>query len=548
MTRRSGGPSADLEAGRQAYARREFPRALEALRAAERAGPLGGEDLERLAWASGLVGSDEESLKARERAHHAFLQEGDPVGAARSAFWLGSRLSSLGEHARASGWIARAQRLVEGRDCPERGYLLLPAARAHLEAGEWDSAAAIAREAAGVGERFADADLVALARVLEGQARLGSGRVAEGLAMLDEAMVAVSSGELSPLVTGIAYCIVIQSCQDVYALDRAREWTSALKVWCDAQEGNVAFAGQCLVHRSEVLQWKGDWPAAAAEARRGSERLLAGSNESEAAPAFYQEAELHRLRGEFAEAEKAYAQANRWGWEPQPGLALLRAAQGRVDAAASTMRRVLSASPGRARRLRLLPAHVEIMLAAGDLEEARRAAEELESLAAKLGAEALDAMAAQARGAVLLAGGDAAAALPLLRRSSEIWRRLGAPYPAARLRVLVGKACRALGDEEGFRLEMEAARSVLRDLGAAPDAAAVEELLRPAASPRPHGLTKRELEVLRLVASGVTNRSIAASLFLSEKTIDRHVSNIFDKLGVSSRAAATAFAYENGLI
>ncbi|HJW15338.1 MAG TPA: helix-turn-helix transcriptional regulator, partial [Thermoanaerobaculia bacterium] len=359
--------SGELERGREAYERRDFARAFEAFSAADRIVPLRGEDLDRLAMTAALLGRDEETSRNLERAHHAHLEAGDPVAAARSAIWLGFRLVALfGEKGRGSGWLARARRLLDegGKDCVEQGFLLLPVARQHLDAGEYEAARSAAAEAARIGERFGEADLVAFARNLQGQALLLEERTGEGLALLDEAMVAVSSGELSPLVTGIIYCSVIRSCQDVYALGRAREWTNALKAWCEAQPGDVTFSGTCLVHRSEILQLNGQWPDAIEEANRASERLLAGSNERAAAPAFYQQAEMHRLRGELAEAEAAYTSASRWGWEPQPGLALLRLAQGRVDAAASAMRRVIGATSNPTQRMRLLPAHVEIMLAA----------------------------------------------------------------------------------------------------------------------------------------------------------------------------------------
>lgn len=544
----------DLDRGREAYARREFALAFDLLAAADRAGRLSNTDLDRLAVSAGILGHDAEFLSALERAHHAHLEAGETAAAARSAFWLGLRLMFLGEPGRGSGWHSRAKRLLDdaGLDCVERGYLLLPAARQKMETGSPEAALAVAAEAARVGERFGEADLVALARQLQGQALLQQERIDEGLALLDEAMVAVSSGELSPIVTGIIYCAVIRACQDVYALGRAREWTNALKAWCDAQPGGGSFTGTCLVHRSEVLQWNGEWPDAIEEARRASERLLAGYDERAAAPAFYQQAELHRLRGEVADAEEAYTNASRRGWEPQPGLALLRLQQGNVEAAASAMRRVISAAPDSMRRTRLLPAHVEIMLAAGDLEEARRASLELAETSRRLDTEVLAAIADHARGSVLLAEGDARAALEPLRRSFEVWRRLGAPYLAARVRLLLAQACRALGDTDGCRLEREAAMGVFRELGAAPDLARAEAAAAARGSqPRPaqaHRLTARELEVLRLVAAGRTNKAIAAKLFLSEKTVDRHVSNIFDKLDVSSRAAATAFAYENGLV
>jgi len=539
----------ELERGRELYRRRAWADAHRSLSKADEAQPLGGDDLFLLAICAGLLGRDEDFVRLLERTHRAYLDAGEAQRAARAAFWLGMRLGSLGEKARANGWFARSKRLLErdGRDCVERGYLLLPSARERLVAGEPEAAYDLASEAARFGERFGDRDLVAFARNLQGEALLRQGQVDRGLALLDEAMVSVTAGEVSTLITGLIYCSVIQCCQRVYALGRAREWTDALAEWCEAQPG-ITFTGNCLVHRSEILQLNGAWPEAIKEARRAAERISEKADSRAAAAALYQQAEVHRLRGEFGPAEEAYRAASRRGLEPQPGLALLRMAQGRADAAVSQIRRLLGATADRLQRARLLPACVEILLEAGDVAEARRASRELDQTAESLNAEVLNAMASHARGAVALAEGDAQGALGHLRQSLEGWQRVGAPYIEARLRVLVGLACRALGDEEGARLELDAARGVFDELGAAPDLARLDGLAKGAPSARPHGLTPRELQVLLLVAAGKTNKAIAAELSLSEKTVDRHISNIFTKLDVPTRSAATAFAYEHKLL
>jgi ATP/maltotriose-dependent transcriptional regulator MalT len=283
-----------------------------------------------------------------------------------------------------------------------------------------------------------------------------------------------------------------------------------------------------------------------AEALHACERSERASRKPPAA-ALYQQAEIHRLRGEFAKAEEAYRSASQSGYEPQPGLALLRLAEGRTDAACAATRRLVSATTDRLHRARLLPAHLEIMLATGDFEEAHRACRELQELAEVFDADMLRAVAAQAEGAILLAEGDARAALGSLRRAFELWERLEVPYDSARVRVLIGQACRALGDDEAGGLECGAARAAFEQLGARPDLARLESSAKAATPRREHPLTARELEVLRLISSGSTNKAIAAALFVSERTIDRHVSNILSKLDVPSRAAATAYAYDHKL-
>jgi DNA-binding CsgD family transcriptional regulator len=418
----------------------------------------------------------------------------------------------------------------------------------HLGVGDCAAAYATAASAAEIGDRFGEADLIACARHLQGRSLVQQGEIADGLALLDEAMVAVTAGELSPLMTGLIYCSVIEGCRQVYALGRAREWTAALAAWCEAQPEMVAFTGACLTHRAEIMQLHGAWQDAIEEAERACARCLQAANRQAAAAAFCQQAELHRLRGEFAAAEKAYRSASQWGWDPQPGLALLRLAQGRTEAAAAAIRRAVSAATDWPQRTRLLPAQVEIMLAVGDIQAAQDACRELAAIAQSVDAGALEAIAAHARGAVELAAGDARAALGSLRRAWQLWQEVEAPYLAARVRVLLGLACRALGDDDGAELELDAARATFEPLGAAPDLARVATLARAVASGRPHGLTRRELQVIRMVAAGKTNKTIAAELFLSEKTVDRHVSNILTKLDVPSRAAATAYAYQHKLI
>jgi DNA-binding CsgD family transcriptional regulator len=541
----------ELGRGREFYARRAWVDAYKSLSHADQATPLGAEDLNLLATSAYMLGRDDDYLSGLERAHRAYLDGGEAVRAVRCAFWVGVNLALRGEMARATGWFGRAQRLLEReeRDCVERGYLLVPVLLRHVATGDWEAAAGTAAEAAEIGERFGDADLLALAVHEQGHALVRQGRVEEGLGLLDEAMVAATAGELSPIVTGLVYCSVIAYCQELYELRRAQEWTDALTRWCEQQPDMVAHTGRCLMHRAEIMELQGAWRDALEEARRAVERLAQGAlNQVAAGHALYRQGEIHRLRGKLAAAEEAYREASRCGCEPQPGLALLRLAEGNDDAAAAAIRRVVGETTEQLKRAGLLPAYVEIMLALGDVEEAHSACRELEEISARYGSTVLGAMSAQARGAVALAQGDARAALVALRHAWLVWQELEAPHEVARVRVLLGLACRALGDDDTATLELEAARGVFAQLGAAPDLVRVDSLVRRAPPIDAHRLTPRELQVLRLVAAGKTNRAIAAELVLSERTVDRHVSNIFTKLGMSSRAAATAYAYKHQLV
>ncbi len=541
--------TAVLERGRERYAERAWPEAYDALTTADRIEALPAEDLERLARSAYMLGDDEAYVRGLERAHRAHLDAGAIPAAARCAFWIGHNLMFRGERAPATGWFARAGRLLERekRDCAERGYLLIPVLLGHLLGNDFAAAHATAAEMAAIGERVGDRDLAGLAMMEEAHALVRQGRIEDGLRLVDETMVAVTVGELSPIVAGIVYCNTIAFCRDVFEVRRAREWTAALTRWCERQPGMVAHLGLCLVHRAEILTLQGAWADALEEARRVGERFTRGVlNQRALGRASYRQGEIHRLRGRHRAAEEAYREASRHGLEPQPGLALLRLDEGNGDAAAAAIRRALGETAGRLARAALLPACVEIMLAAGDVDEARAACGELDETAARQGSDALAAWSAQASGATALAEDDPEAALIALRRAWRLWNELGAPYEAARVRVQVGLACRALGDEDTAALELEAAREVFAGLGAAPDLARLDPLV--AGRTRAAGLSPRELEVLRLVAAGRSNREIAAALVISEHTVARHVQNIFAKLGVSSRTAASAFAYEHHLV
>lgn len=580
----TNGASGDghLEAGREAFRRHAWFEAGAELQAADEMSSLEPEDLKRLAVTHYMLDHRDAWEETWARAHQEALRSDDHRRAARYAFWLGFGLASRGEHAPAGGWFARASRTLdrggsECEECVERGYLLLPKALRAIGGGDDAGALEIFRTATEMGERFRDPDLATYARHGQGRAMMRMGELEAGVALLDEAMVAVTAGEVAPMVAGDIYCSVIEACQETFDLRRAHEWTAALTRWCEEQPDLMAFRGQCLTRRSEILQLHGEWPDALEEARRAGERLTSPPGRAAAGAAFYQQGEIHRLRGRFEEAEEAYREASEWGRNPQPGLALLRLAQGDLDSAATAMRRVVVEAGTPRARSRVLGAHVEVMRAAGDLETARDAADELTELAEALDAPALRASASAARGAVLLDEGDPQAALADLRRAWTSWQDLDAPHEAGRVQLSIVRACRRLGDEDTAALELAAARRTFERLGAAPaleeaeslrgDTVGTERGHRPGEASgegvgdlpdaghgserdggHDAGLTSRELEVLRLVATGATNREIGDELFISEKTVARHLSNTFRKLGVSTRTAATAYAYEHGLI
>jgi DNA-binding CsgD family transcriptional regulator len=544
------GAPADLDRGRDAFAREAWTEAYELLSAADRSDPLGAEDVEVLSTAAYMIGRESDYFDLLARAHRAYLESGRERDAFRCALWVGVTFASHGDMGAAGGWLGRAGRLLERweGECLEHGYMLLPSVFQQEAVGDLDGAAATAGQAVAIAERFGDSDLFALAGHAQGHMLVLGGRLREGLPLLDEAMVAVTTGEVSPIVSGIVYCGVILACRDAHEIRRAQEWTAALTRWCERQPDLVAFTGRCLVHRAEILQLRGDWAGALTEAERARERCRQAENDAAAGDACYRQAEIHRVRGDFGAAESAYREASRHGREPQPGLALLRLAQGKTDAGEAAIRRVLDevAVPGQ--RASVLPAFVEIMLAAGDPEAADDACRELEAIADSQEVEAIEAMAAEARGRVALGGGDHPGALASLRRAAQAWQQLDAPYEAARVRSLVALACRELGDEDTATLELDGARAVFEELEAAPDLARLDELALTASAGNPYGLTDRELEVLRHLSAGATNKAIAAELVLSVRTVDRHVSNIFTKLGVSSRAAATAHAHEHRVL
>ena len=540
-------PDDRTERGRAAFARKAWSEAFDLLTEADLETPLGLDDLEMAGFAARYSGQDEAATQLAARIHSAALQTSDFARAARMAFWIGMSYLQRGEVTLGGGWLGRAAHVLDehGLDTVTWGYLSIPDGIRQVESDPGSALAAFER-AADYAERFGDADLAAMARLGRGRSLIGLGDTQKGLALLDDAMVGAISDGLSPLVTGIVYCTAIEAFTEIFDLRRAQDWTQALTEWSARQPDRLPFRGRCLVYRSALMRFHGDWATAFEEARRAEAWLLRPPPEPAVGEAYYEQGELHRLRGEFSAADAAYREASRWGRRPEPGLALLLLARGRGEAARTMIERALVESPDDIARTRLLSAVCEIALATGDRARAGQAIEGLTAAHGARPAPMLAATLASLDGEIRAASGDAHGALGRLRSAESLWLGLDAPYDLARVRRVLGQVLQALGDVDSAAVEFDAALRTFRELGAEPDIRRTEQLAdRP---PRlPGGLSMREAEVLGLVAGGHTNRAIASALGISERTVDRHVSNIFTKLGVTSRAAATAFAIEHDI-
>lgn len=536
-----------LKTGRAAFGQRDWSRARDAFRQAADLGALGADDAYALADCAWWLGDLDEALEAYERAHGRYLHDGNPARAAMAALLLGAHAMERGEHAVGSGWMSRARRLLEALpESREHGYPLYWDLFSAMGEGDLEQALVIAQRMQALGHRFDDADLTALGVMGEGRVLVKEGEVGRGMALLDEAMLAALSDELHPLWTGAIYCHLMDVCHELVDLQRAGEWTQATARWCDTVAEAVVYRGICRVHRAQVFHQRGAWTDAEQQATRASADLE-GAHMGTVAEAHYEIGDLYRLRGDVAAAEDRFRRAHELGREPQPGLALLRAARGKPAAACASLRTALVERAGDPLgRVRLCAALVEIALAAGEGETARAASAELQATARTYDSAGLDALARQAEGAVRLADERADDALGPLRAACRRWHELDAPYDVARTRVLLAQAYRASGDDDAAALELDAAQATFDHLGAAPDADRVGEL-RGRSTP-PSGLSRRELEVLRLVATGKTNQQVAAELHISDKTVARHLANIYLKLGLSTRAGATAYAFEQGLV
>jgi DNA-binding CsgD family transcriptional regulator len=533
-----------LGQARVLHAQSRWTEAYAQFSAADRAERLDAEDLERYAEAAQILGRGDEAIRLLRRAFNTRIDAGELDRAMTSAFWLWQALIINTEFARASGWAAQVRRSMPDVD---NGWLLVADAYFLLAAANYDQAAQLLASAADAGSRQGDTDLIAFATTVWGRALIKAGRLKEGFSRLDEAMLPVVERDTSPRATSMLYCSAIATCHEAREFGRAREWTHALGAWLDTLPRlGGAYFGNCRIYRAHLMCLCGSWREALEEVAFVCDDLGGSYGQLVASHAFYQLGEIHRLLGN-PEAEASYRRAGQLGGPTQPGLSLLRLAQGEVDKAVLGIRRAFAETEGQLERLDLLSTGVTVMLAAGDINAAREAVAELAGIAAVYQAPGVQAELAAARGAVALSEDDPARALPLLRSAARTWREIDAPHAVATVSVLIGLACRAIGDDDGAPVEFESAKSTFARLGARPDLRRVEELLRPAAA-GPGGLSARELEVLRLVAAGRTNHAIAIELFVSERTVHRHLSNIFDKLGVHSRTAAASYAIQHRIV
>ena len=537
-----------LEEGHESVRRQAWASAYTSLLEADRLDALEPEDLVSLSISAHLTGRELESADFLARAHQGFVAQGKTRPAARTACWLSFTSVLKGELAQASGWLSRARRMLEGEGvCVEQGYVMLPVGIRAVREGDVAAAYEAFVEAARVGMNFHDKDLATMGLQGQGRVLIRRGEIVQGVSLLDEAMVAVKSGEVSAINAAGIYCSVIEACDEIFDLRRAQEWTTALEQWCATQPDLVPYRGHCLIHRAELLQLQGNWLSALNEAQCACDRLSQPAPKPPVGAAYYRKAELHRLRGEFAEAEKAYQECSRWERVPRPGLAKLWFGQGKTQAAHTAIQQLLNECHEPGKRAYLLDAAVEIALAAKNLVAADAAAQELSDIANSLDAPFLRALSARALGAVALQNRKASDASMQLHRALTGFRDLQAPYEEGRVRILLAHACREQGNVDTANLELAAAREIFQKLGAIPDVARVDALLAGKATTHAGPLTAREVEVLKLVASGMTNREIAGNLHISEKTVARHVSNIFIKLDLTSRAAATAYFYQRGI-
>jgi DNA-binding CsgD family transcriptional regulator len=536
--------AAGLERARDAYARGRWDLAHEGFAEAAAAAPLDLDDLAAQADAAWWLGRTDESLTLSEEVYRRCLHGEHASTAGRLAVEIGFLWMLRGEETIGSGWISRAHRLLDGApECAEHGYLRYLEVLGALDAAEFGTAIERARDMEALARRHDDLTLAAIAIVLEGVARVRSGQVERGLASCDEAMLSVRAGSVTPNWAGNLYCQVMGLCFELADFERARAWTEATERWCDQFSNAAMFTGICRVHRAQLLHLEGAWEQAEVRALQAC-RDLDDMNVGVVAAGHYEIGELRRLRGDHDAAARAYARAHELGRDPQPGWALLRLAQGEAVAARVALDSALAAASQPLARAPLLTAYLDVAEATGDRELATTAAQELRTIAAAFGTPGLVAQADQAQGVADLLGDEPARALGPLRDACRHWRQLDARYEVARTQGRIARALEDLGDVEAATRERQQAAAVLAELGARDGPA---RRLTPA-DPAPGGLTAREVEVLRAVAGGATNAAIAEQLAISERTVERHLSNIFLKLQVSSRTEAARFAFVHGLV
>ena len=536
-----------LSEARTAFAEHRWADARRAFSSAREVGALEAEDLAGLGEAAWWQGDIDESLKVFEEAYRLYLAraEPDPRAAGRLAMEIGYFWFLRGEEAIGSGWFARSQRLLEPEpDAVEHGYLQSVAIDMAIEGGDFDTAIATAREILELSRRHDDETLEAMALVGEGIATVKRGDVAAGMSILDEAMLPVVAGRVEAAYAGNIYCQLMKVCHELADVQRAHQWTDSTERWCEDFEDAVMFLGICRVHRAQLMQRRGEWDRAETEALQVC-RDLADMNVGAVAEGWYQLAELHRLRGDLQQADDAYREAHERGRNPQPGMALLRLAQGDPQAANRELLSALELAADDLARAPLWAVQVEIAAALGDSDAAREASARLTEAAELFGSSGLLAEGCEARGRLALAVDDVAVATSEFQSACRQWQVLQAPYRAARARVLLARAHQKAENLPAAERELDAAAGVFASLGAQLDAQGVVDLR--SGGVRPGGLTRREVEVLAIIADGKTNKEAAEELFLSEKTVSRHLANIYNKLGVSSRTAAAAYAFQHGI-
>lgn len=532
-----------LERARTAYARRDWAAARDAYRSS---GRLAADDLAAQATACWWLGLADENLRLSADLHRMLLHDHDVAGAAKVALEIGFTESLRGREEVGMPWIARARRLFDQvPDAPQRGLLMVVEADLAANAGDLATADDLAHRALELGERHDDATLVALGLFVCGLLAFRRGRTREALDRLDEAMLPVQAGDVQPEWAGNLYCRMMQLCHELADLSRARRWNALADRWCRGYAPAVLFTGICRVHRVQVMQAQGQWEEAEIEARRAADDLV-DLDLVPAAEAYYRLGEVHRLRGSLDQAESAYRRAHELGRDPLPGLALLHLCRGRGHIATSVLEAALEVERAPLRRAPLLAAHAEVALATDRGDIAAVCVEELGSIAEQYASQGWRSAARRWHGAVLLQQGRCAESMPVLREARAWYQRMDAPYDVARVQVDLAAAAEGLGDDDTARRERAGAEATFESLHAERDLGRLRAQQRHRSNPG--GLSAREVEVLAVIAGGITNREAAAQLGISERTVGRHLANAYLKTGVSSRTAAVAWARDHGLL